>query len=126
MRIAPTRTISLTSTSVAASSLSEYVAGTTYALDEPVKVSFESDGTTARAPVVEYKSLADGNVGNYPPDSPTQWTETGTANNWAMFDDYINSTTTSSTNISVVVGSARSDIVGLFKLSGTSVTLTLS
>ena len=126
MRMAPTRTISLTSTSVAASPFDEYSSGTTYALDAQVKVSFESNGTTARTPVVEYKSLANSNVGNYPPDSPTQWTETGTANNWAMFDDYINSTTTSSTNISVVVGSARSDIVGLFGLSGTSVTLTLS
>ena len=64
MRMAPTRTISLTSSSVAASPFDEYSSGNTYALDAQVKVSFESNGTTARTPVVEYKSLANSNVGN--------------------------------------------------------------
>jgi hypothetical protein len=126
MRVAPKKTISLTSSSVAASTESEYAAGTTYATDDVVKVSFESDGLTAQTPVVEYKSLADSNTGNYPPDSPTQWSEIGTSNRWAMFDDYINSVTTDTSNIVVAVGSARSDLVGLFGLVGSSVTLTLT
>lgn len=126
MKVAPTKTITLISSSVSSSSKDEYAAGTTYATDAEVKVSFESDGTTPLFPVVEYKSLADANTGNYPPDSPTQWTETGTSNIHAMFDGYINSATTDSTDIDVVVGSAKSDFVGLFGLSGSAVTLTLS
>lgn len=126
MKVAPTKTITLISSSVSSSSKDEYAAGTTYATDAEVKVSFESDGTTPLFPVVEYKSLADANTGNYPPDSPTQWTETGTSNIHAMFDGYINSATTDSTDIDVVVGSAKSDFIGLFGLVGTTVTLTLS
>lgn len=126
MKVAPTKLITLISSSVTVSSKNEYVAGTTYVTNNEVKVSFESDGTTPKFPVVEYKSLADGNVGNYPPGSPTKWTETGTSNIHAMFDGYINSATTDSTDIDVVVGSAKSDFVGLFGLVGSSVTLTLS
>jgi len=126
MKVAPTKIITLISSSVNASAKDEYVAGTTYVTDNEVKVSFESDGTTPRFPVVEYESIDDGNVGNYPPDSPTQWSETGTSNIHAMFDGYINSATIDSTDIDVVVGSAKSDFVGLFGLSGSAVTLTLS
>jgi hypothetical protein len=126
MRVAPKKTITLISSSVSASTLDEYASETTYSTDDEVKVSFESDGVTSLTPVVEYISLSDSNTGNYPPDNPTEWGETGTSNRWAMFDNYINSETTDTNDIEVVVGSARSDIVGLFGLVGSSVTLTLS
>lgn len=127
MRVASTKTISLISSSVTASALDEfdYTGSTTYNTDDEVRVSFESDGTTALTPVVEYTALAD-TITSYPPDNPTEWTEKGTSNRWSMFDGYINSTTTDTADIDVVVGSARSDLVGLFGLVGSSVTLTLT
>lgn len=126
MRVAPIKTISLISSSVTSSAYDEYDPETPYYTDDTVKVSFESDEVTPRTPVVEYESLADSNTGNYPPTSPTQWSEIGTSNQWKMFDQYINSETTDSNDIDVSIDSNKSNIVGLFNLVGSSVEITLS
>jgi hypothetical protein len=117
--------ITLVSTDVAGSTYAEYASGTTYALGDKKKVSFESNGTTPRFPVVEYESLAGGNTGNYPPDSPAQWTEIGAQNAHKMFDDYTNTQTFASADINVVLDADGFSEVGLFGLYGTEVTLAL-
>ena len=116
--------IDLIESSVAASSYDEYASGTTYATDDNVKVSFESDGSTPRTPVEEYVSLADANTGNYPPDSPSKWSLLGSSNRWKMFDEYVNSQTIDTGTIIVEIVSSNTNKIGLFGLHGAEVTLT--
>jgi len=162
--------ISLVSSSVSESAYTEYASETTYAIDDIVYVSFESDGmvaieaiTSATTPVFTwtghnlsvgqkimitaitqadwtvfndtewevstipdtntftlvsapdtsgfaaydagtdpgtfakcrtpheiYKSLADTNAGNYPPDNAAKWSLIGATNRWKMFDGFVN------------------------------------
>ena len=125
MDLSALKTITLESSSVTASSEDEYSSATTYATDNTIKVSFESDGTTPLTPILEYISLADANLDNYPPDTPLKWGETGASNRWKMFDGYINTYTEDTSAIEVEVDSAGTDIVGLFGLTATSVTFSL-
>jgi hypothetical protein len=129
MRVARQAPITLESSSVAASTLDEfdYTGSTTYNTGDEVKVSYESNGTTEKTPVIEYEAIADGITTEYPPDNPTKWSETGTSNRWAMFDDFIlNSVTTDTTDITVAVTSNRSNMVGLFGLVGSQVEFELA
>jgi len=113
--------------SVAASSLSEYDSGTTYATGDKVKVSEESDGSTERRPVEEYESLTDSNTDNYPPDSPNEWDYLGATNRWAMFDKYSNTQSVEqsspSESLEVEIVSDNTDNVGLFRLEAGEVEL---
>lgn len=126
MKLHTIRDLTLVSSTVAGSSYNEYAAATTYALGNTVKVSFESNGTTARFPVVEYESLAGSNVGHYPPDDPTNWTEIGAENRCKMFDDFINTSTEKTGTITVVLNANNADSVGIFNIYGQEVTLTLT
>lgn len=84
----------LSSTNIAASTEDEYdyTGGTTYTEGDIVKVSYESNGSTARFPVREYK--ATGTSSGYPPSAPvTEWVEIGAQNAHKMFDGYNNSRT---------------------------------
>lgn len=121
MRVAETTTITLESSTVTASTESEYASGTTYAEDDVVKVSFESDGTTPLTPVKEYISLANSNTDNYPPDFPAQWSEIGASNRWKMFDGKLNTATEDTIDIEVDVAADRTDIVALFRLQASSI-----
>ena len=123
MKIVKLIDIDLLESSVAASSYSEYDATHTYATDDNVKVSFESDGTTPRTPIEEYVSLADSNLDNYPPDSATKWSLLGASNRWKMFDGYVNTQTSDNQSIIVEIDSSNTNKVGLFDLQGTDVTL---
>ena len=127
MKIVKIRSIAdnalLESTDVTASSYNEWLVGTAYTVGNNVKVSFESDGTTPRYPIEEYTALGS-TTGDYPPDSPTDWSLIGAANNWAMFDDYVNTQTEQTTSMEVEVDSSNTNMVGLFGLQATSVTLT--
>lgn len=123
MKIVSLADITLDSSDVAASSYNEYASGTTYADGDNVKVSFESDGTTPRTPVEEYESLTGSNTGNYPPDSPTEWSLIGASNRWKMFDSYTNTQTENTTSIEVEIDSSSSNAVGLFNLVAKEVTL---
>lgn len=125
MRVAETKDVVLTSSTVAGSTESEYSSGSTYNSGNKVKVSFDSDGVTARTPVHEYESLTDTNTGNYPPDSPTQWSDLGASNRWKMFDPFLNTETESASNIVVELGSNRTDMVGLLNVTGSAVVFEL-
>jgi hypothetical protein len=127
MRVARQAPITLESSSVAASTLDEfdYTGSTTYNTGDEVKVSYESNGTTEKTPVIEYEAIADGITTEYPPDNPTKWSETGTSNRWKMFDDYLNTTTEDTDDIEVSVASVATDLVGLFNLQASSVTFEL-
>lgn len=126
MNITKLTDISLTSSTVTASLLSEYSSATTYSLDQEVKVSYESDETTPKTPVVEYISLDNSNLDNYPPDNPDKWQELGASNKWKMFDGYTNSQTEDTTSITIVLDSSSTDSIGLFNLDATEVTFTLT
>lgn len=126
MRIAKLNDISLTSSSVNPSTYSEYAGGSVYAAGDNVRVSFESDGTTPVYPAEEYISLADGNTGNYPPDDPINWSLIGAENRWKMFDNYVNTETTNTETIEVVVDASGADIIGLFNLQAISVSFELT
>jgi hypothetical protein len=110
---------------VTGSAHAEYVAGTTYAAEAKVKVSFESNGTTPRFPVIEYESLAGSNVGNYPPSSPDKWSEIGAENRCKMFDGFTNTQTIHNADMEVSIDASGADTVGLFNLYGTRVHLSL-
>lgn len=73
-----------------------------------------------------YKSLADANEDNYPPDYPAKWSLLGATNKWKMFDAFVNTQTEDSDPIIVELDPCGADCVGLFRLEGTKVTLTLS
>jgi hypothetical protein len=126
MQIAKLRNIAdnalLESSTIPESTLSEYSSSTTYALDDQVKVSFESDGTTPRYPVEEYTSLVASNVGNYPPDNPTKWQLDGASNRWKMFDGYVGTYSEAIEEIEVEIDSSRQNMVGLFGLQAKEVT----
>jgi hypothetical protein len=124
MKIYVLSDITLVSSTVTGSTYAEYASGTTYATGNKVKVSYESNGTTPRFPVVEYESLADSNVGNYPPDSPDKWSELGAENRCMMFDNYVNTQTWDEADIVVVLDADGFDCVGIFDIYGTDVTLT--
>ena len=128
MRIAKLKSIAdnalLESSTAPVSSLDEYASGTTYAADDQVKVSYESDGTTPRFPVEEYTSLADSNADNYPPDDPTKWLLNGASNRWAMFDEFVNTLSEDTDSIEVEVDSSKTNMIGLFRLQAKTVTLT--
>ena len=116
---------SMVSSNATGSANTEYANGTTYAAGAKVKVSFESNGTTPRFPVVDYESLDAGNVGHYPPDNPTYWSDLGADNKSRMFDGYLNTQTVHTSALEVEVSANGANHVGLFGLYGTKVTLSL-
>ncbi len=125
MKIVILNDITFVSSNVAGSSYAEYAAAATYAAGNKVKVSFESNGTTPRFPVLEYESLAGSNQGKYPPDNPDKWMELGAENRCKMFDQYTNTQTENNADIEVVLDANTMDSVGIFGIYGTSVTLKL-
>lgn len=50
-----------------------------------------------------YESLVAANVGNQPDISPTKWLEAGPSNKWAMFDNKVDTQTTRTTPLTVVI-----------------------
>ena len=117
--------ITLLESSVTASAYDEYDDTKTYDdTTDYVKVSFASDGITARTPVEEYLSLANANLDNYPPDDSTNWSLLGASNEWKMFDGYVNSQTSDTSDIAVEITSSNTNKIGLFDLQGSAVTLT--
>jgi len=125
MKIFALNDITLTSSTVAGSAYDEYDDEETYVIGNNVKVSLASDGVTAVFPVKEYMSLADANTDNYPPDDVINWIETGAENRCKMFDNYTNTQTTDTKDITVVLNANTFDAVGIFGIYGTGVTLKL-
>lgn len=77
----------LISSNINVSTSPEWASSQTYADEDKVKVSYDEDHGVRVAPVLEYESLADSNIGNYPPYVPLKWSEVGPTNRWAMFDN---------------------------------------
>lgn len=125
MNIVPPKILTLLSTNVPDTTHAEWSSVTTYALDDNVKVSLESDGTTERTPHKIYQSLVASNQGNYPPDSPASWVEVGATNRWKMLDDLVSSQTAQATSIVVTVQAAFVDTLALLNLAGDSVRIRL-
>jgi hypothetical protein len=124
MRIIKPVDIDLKATNVAGSTYAEYASGTTYAKDDYVKVSFESDGTTPRQPVEEFQSVADSNTGNYPVNDVVNWLPLGSSNRWKMFDDYTNTLTENDDSIEIELDSSNCNSIGLFNVTAKQITLT--
>jgi len=121
MRVTNPKTIQLTATNVADTTESEWLTGTTYNINDLVKVTLEEDAVTARQPHRIYKSLTGSNSGNYPPDDTTNWEDQGATNRWKMFDDYVSSQTTNATTIDITLTATKVDKLYLFNLDATSV-----
>ena len=86
---------------------------TTYNKDDIVLVqNLEPNGITKI-----FKSLADNNTGNYPPENPGKWQDLGATNKWKMFDNYVTSQTVNENEIDVVVtGISGADSICLFRI----------
>jgi hypothetical protein len=111
----------LVSSDVAEDATPEWVAGTTYATDDLVKVSYGEAGVVRVAPVKIYKSLADTNVGNYPGTSPENWIETTVTNRWKMFDAFTITQTEKLESISVRVKTDKCDTIAVINAESQTV-----
>lgn len=121
MDIIVPRDFTLDSSNVSESLHSEWDSGTTYASGDRVYVTLESDGTTERTPHEIYESSVDSNSGNYPPDSPSEWTLVGATNRWAMFDQFVTSQTTNTNTIEVKLTASKIDQIALLNMEGEEV-----
>lgn len=89
----------LASSSVAENDYSEWLVGSTYALNDYVIIA-----TTTPNIHLIYKSAQGSNTGNDPvTDDGTWWVSQGATNRWKMFDDYVSSQTSDGTSISVSI-----------------------
>ena len=106
--------ISLTSSTVAASTENEWLSGTTYPIDAIVLV-------TSIQPYKEYKSLADGNLANDPITDRVHWEDLGVTNRWMMFDAYVSSQTVDTGAIECVLAVSNITNVSFFELLASTV-----
>lgn len=119
------RPVSVTDAKLTSSSVAEtvavYVGATTYALNDLVRVE---------ATHHVYKSLQNANTAHDPtaePATPVWWLDMGATNRWSMFDTLVNSQTTNTNSIAVVVEPAeRVDSVVLLNASAATVTITMT
>ena len=130
MRVFVQKQISLVSTDVTASTYTEYASGTTYGVGTNVKVSYESDGTTPLSSVLEFKSSAASNTGNYPPDNLDKWSPLGVdnmavCNRDACLDGYINTKTSRLGSMEYVLDVSGTNAIGLFNVQAKTVSLDL-
>ena len=123
--------IDLDSSTVSESAHSEYDPTHTYTAADiaanTVYVSYEDEDpyeVTDRTPHEIYKSLADANLDNYPPDNPAKWSLIGATNRWRMFDSFVNTQTEDTTTIVVEIDASKTNSIGLFRLIGKTVTFT--
>jgi hypothetical protein len=76
-----------------------------------------------------YESIADGNIGNYPPDDilldDPKWAEVGYTNRWRAFDQYVNTESSRPESLKFTLDATRTSSVALFNVKGKSVTLQL-
>lgn len=115
--------ITLHFSSVSQSAYDLFTMAGTWNSGEYVQVENENDDSTPRYPVEVYISTENANSGNYPPDSPTKWTLVGCTNRWEMFDGFVNTQTSDTSDIAVEIDSGNTNRVGLFGLQGSDVTL---
>lgn len=111
-----------------------YTGATTYSVGDIKKVSYDSDGSTYRVPFKRYKALKE--TSSYPPDNASgtdaDWEDLGGINMHGMFDFSRSSQaaadgseSTDAGKIVIEIDTSRQDIVGLFNLDCTKVTMEL-
>jgi hypothetical protein len=110
----------LTDTDVIETDESEFLIGTTYAIDARVMVTTDTVHSI-------FVSLQNGNTGNQPedeadPTTPVFWARESATNRWAMFSDQINDQTEKANSIEVELTPADLvNAISLFNLSAASV-----
>jgi len=115
----------LISSTLAASVESEWSLSATYATGDIVKVSKLEDGVTDTSPVKTFqKTSSSGNT--YPPnDDGTNWLDLGATNRWSMFDQYVLSSSKSTTaatstvpsEFTIEIDSGNANYIGFFNLN---------
>lgn len=109
---------SVIDSNIPASDNPEYVAGTSYSIGDTVMVL----GINNR----NYRSLADTNIGNFPPNNPDKWLDIGAINRWRMFDMDVGadlqSTLSGDINFTLSLDEKVKDVC-LFNIEGQSVNL---
>lgn len=74
-----------------------------------------------------YESLSNGNSNHQPDINPTHWLQIGPSNKWAMFDNKVDTRTTSPTPLSVTVTpSAIVNSLSLLNIDAVSVTINIT
>ncbi len=101
--------------STATETYAAWAVGTTYA-----------KGARVRYGARVYESLVASNVGNTPSTSPTSWLDIGPTNTMAMFDDEVNTSTTATNNLTVVLATGLVNSVALINITGASATITVT
>lgn len=111
----------LISSDVPETDYTAWAVGTTYALNDYVRV------VAANLHKV-YQSVSASNIGHNPTtDDGTNWIDAGSTNRWKMFDQSTGSQTTQSSDITVSLQAVgRVDSLVLLNLSGSSVRITMT
>lgn len=91
-----------------------WAAGTTYALNDIVSKNR-----------VKYQSIQAPNTGHDPETEPLWWLPKGVSNQWAMFDNAVQTASTATNTLTVTLKTGRVSAVGLLGLVGQSVTITV-
>lgn len=73
----------------------------------------------------KYKRLVAGTTSTVPENDKTNWLDIGPTNRWAMFDNTVGTSTTSTTDITVVTKTGGVNGIYLAELVGTEVEITL-
>ena len=120
MRIIPLSTISLDSSTIAenlygGSALTKWTA-TTFSQGNQVYYD-------AVEPHMVYEAVGATSAGDVPGASDL-WSEIGTTDRWAMFDDFINTYSAYDETFTVEVDSSNTNVVGLFGLTASEIELT--
>ncbi len=109
-----TFTTAMLVSSSATESAPTWLAGTTYAKGAVVDYGLHL-----------YESLVNSNVGNTPDTSPAQWLATGPDNTHAMFDDEVNTQTTATTSLTVVLAPGIVNSLAMVNVTGATATVTV-
>ena len=115
----------LISSTLPASSESEWSDSVSYSENDIVKVSKSEDGTEDIAPINIYKKTSTSDNPYPPNDDGTNWLNLGATNRWAMFDQYVLSssastvaaTSTVPSEFTVEIDSGNANYIGLFNLN---------
>lgn len=97
-----------------ATNLAAYAAGTTYAADATISYANRN-----------WISVQASNTGHTPGTDALWWVDDGPVNTLAMFDTSVQTSTTTTGGLTVVIKVGRSTVVGLLGLVGQNVTITV-
>lgn len=93
---------------------SEWSSATTYSIGQVVVVgTYTGSNTVTIANSGTYKSLTNSNTNNNPLTSPSNWVRIGPTNQFAMFDNIVSSSTSSTTEFTFVIKSIAVDTIAV-------------